>query len=545
MFKVKIKNEIIECCKPTALLELLGSDAKKYVGAKVNNRLRELTFILNRDCEVEFLSLTNTEATRIYEASLRYLMAMAVHRIDKKLTVQFDYSISRSIMCNFLNYNKRIDNKFVSEIENKMRELIDLDLPIVRKSMPTPDAIKYYEEEGYHYKKEILKYRPDANVHLSSCDGYINYMFGYVVPSTGYLDKFKLKAFNPGIVLQYPRADYNGEIPPFEDSPNFNNALYKSSKWSKIVKAEYISQMNEIIENEQTIDFINMCETKHNNMLAELGEKIANNAQDIKLIAIAGPSSSGKTTFSMRLQVELKTRGLSPIMISIDDYYMPKDCAPKDENGEPDLEHIKALDIDLFNKDMLSLVQGEEVRLPSFNFKLGKREPGKLVQIQEGQQIIIEGIHALNETLTSLIPRRQKFKIYIAPQIQLRIDNHNPINMTDIRLLRRLVRDKNYRNTDPRETFSMWGSVRRGEFRWIYQGQESADYIFNSELTYELCVMKKYALPMLETIDRDDEYFIQANRLIKFLKYFKDIDDKWIPCNSLLREFIGGSCFHV
>ncbi|MFA6627809.1 MAG: nucleoside kinase, partial [Bacilli bacterium] len=285
-------------------------------------------------------------------------------------------------------------------------------------------------------------------------------------------------------------------------------------------------------------------ETKHNNQLAELGLKIKDDIDNIRLIAIAGPSSSGKTTFSHRLRIELMTRGIKPLKISIDDYYLEREAAPKDEFGKPDLEHIGALDVELFNQNLLDLIQGEEVQLPVFDFRQGKRIFGPKISIAPNQPIIIEGIHALNEKLTTLIPKHQKFKIYISPSTQINIDQHNPIIATDVRLLRRIVRDAKYRKTSPADTFAMWQSVRRGEFKWIYPFQEEADYVFNTELTYELGVMKKYALPVLSNIDHNNEYFIQANRLVKFLKYFKDIDESLVPCNSLLREFIGESCFH-
>ena len=287
-----------------------------------------------------------------------------------------------------------------------------------------------------------------------------------------------------------------------------------------------------------------MCETKHNDMLAELGLKIKNDIDNVRLIAIAGPSSSGKTTFTNRLRIELMTRGITPLMISIDNYYLTRDKAPKDEDGNPDLEHINALDVELFNEQMFALINGEEVILPIFNFETGKREAGPKVKLGPNSPILIEGIHALNDDLTPSIPAHQKFKIYIAPQAQLHLDDQNPISITDIRLLRRLVRDKKFRNAKAEDTLSMWPSVRRGEFRWIYKNQEGVNYVYNSELTYELCVLKKYALPMLEEIEKDSPYYIQANRLVKFLKYFKDIEDDWIPCNSILREFIGGSSFY-
>jgi len=288
---------------------------------------------------------------------------------------------------------------------------------------------------------------------------------------------------------------------------------------------------------------VQMNESRHNQMLAEIGDTIEEAAGEIRLIAIAGPSSSGKTTFSHRLRVELMTRGLKPVMISLDDYYLDRDQIEPDENGQIDLEHINTLDIDLFNQNMLDLIQGREVDIPHFDFMIKKRTGFKKLKIREDNPIIIEGIHALNETLTELIPHHQKYKIFISPQLQINIDHHNPISITNLRLLRRIVRDRKFRNAPASKTIRMWPSVRKGEFRWIYPHQEGADYIFNSSLAYELCVMKKHALDTLMEIPRESEHFITANRLIKFLKYFKDIDDELIPNNSLLKEFLGGSCF--
>lgn len=543
MLNIKINGKEMNV-KDHAIIQNLIDNPKDYYLASVNNRIRELTYPLQKNCTINLLDLKSKEAVRTYEGSLRYLFAMAFENLYPNSTVEFNYSISRSIMCLFTNVDEPIDINFTKKIQSEMERLVSLDLPIKRKRMPIDDAIKLYKEKGYKEKVEILKYREEQIVNVYECQNYINYMFGYMVPSTGYLDRFILKPYYPGVILQYPRADSDGEIPSFEDAPVYSNTLFEASKWSKICAGDYIADMNKHVENGTEIDFINMCETKHNNMLAEIGDRIKKDG-NIRLVAIAGPSSSGKTTFAMRLKIELMTRGYKPVLISIDNYYNSVKDAPLDDEGKPDLEHIEALDIDLFNHDMLALIQGEEVTLPVYDFKSVKRIPGNKVKLGVNEPIIIEGIHALNERMTSLIPRSQKFKIYIAPQIQMHIDNHNPINMTDIRLLRRLVRDKNYRGTNAKETLAMWQSVRRGEFRWIYPTQEDANFVYNSELSYELCVMKKYALPMLEAIPRDDEFFIQANRLFKFLKYFKDIDDKWIPCNSLIREFIGGSCFHV
>jgi len=366
-----------------------------------------------------------------------------------------------------------------------------------------------------------------------------------MLPSTGYLRSFRLFLYNPGFIIQYPRAEFNGAIPNFLDEPRFGTALKEAAKWGKVIHGNTIPLINAYAKDyASSVDFVNMCETKHAHMLYDLGDQIQTNIDNIRLIAIAGPSSSGKTTFSNRLRIELMSRGIMPVMISIDDYYLGKDIAPKNDDGTPDLEHVDALDVELFNHDMLALVQGQEIVLPRFNFKTGKREKGKVICLERDTPIIIEGIHALNEKLTKSIPKHQKFNIYISPQTQLHIDNHNPISITELRLLRRIVRDQKYRNSSAIVTMDMWPSVRRGEFKWIYPTQKEANFVFNSELTYEFAVLKKHAVTQLQAIPSDNEHFITANRLLKFLKYFNDIDDDIVPCNSLLREFIGGSCFH-
>lgn len=545
MFTVKIGEQTLTLEQKTPILELIPiENHKKYIAAKVNNRLRELNYEVYYDCEIELLDLTNSDAVKVYETSLRYLLAMAFRRVYPQYSVRFSYNVSRSIFIQFLNFSGSIDNSIIQNLKKEVDALIEKDISFNRVTMSKEEAIEIYKKEGYSDKIDVLKYRPEKIVHLYECDGYLNYMYGYMVPSTGYLKYYVLRQYNPGLILQYPRAELGGLIPAFEEAPTFGKALKKAHQWAIICDAETVAKMNSHVSEETVVDFVNMCETKHNNMLAELGQIIEKDIDNIRLIAIAGPSSSGKTTFSNRLRIELMSRGINPLRISIDDYYLPKNQAPLDENGNPDLEHIEALDIDLFNEHMLKLIQGEEITLPSFNFKTGIREDGLKCKVDSKTPIIIEGIHALNDILTSSIPKHQKFKIYISPQIQINVDNHNPISLTDIRLLRRIVRDKKSRNTSAEKTLEMWSSVRRGEFNWIYPNQEGANYIFNSELTYELCVMKKYALPALQAINNDHPYFIMANRLIKFLKHFKDIDDKFVPCNSLLREFIGGSCFY-
>ena len=526
------------------ILDIIPAEEKySYVAATVNNRIRELTYVLKEPSDVKLLDFKDTQAVKIYETSLRYLVAMATHRLYPQLDIRFSYNISRSIFCQILTPGFHTDLKFVDSIQAEMQRLIKADLPIERKLVTREEAAEIYKANHYDDKIDILKYRPDDKVHLYSCDGYVNYLYGYMVPSTGFLTHYKMKLFAPGFIIQYPRAECGGIIPEFEEDRTFGRTLKESYQWAVKVGTETVSKINEYVLKNGSVDFINMCESNHNNMLAELGKKIQQDIDSIRLICIAGPSSSGKTTFANRLRIELLSLGIRPIRISIDDYYKPKSEIPLDEDGEVDLECLQALDTELFNSDMLRLINGEEVQLPRFDFKLGKRVPGRILKVDQNQPIIIEGIHALNDELTPDITKHQKFKIYIAPQAQICLDNHNPLSLTDLRLLRRIVRDNKFRKSSAEETISMWPSVRRGEFKWIYKNQEGADYVFNSLLPYELCVMKKHALPILTKIPNDSPYYIKANRLIKFLKYFVDIDDEVVPNNSLMREFIGGSCF--
>ena len=542
-FKLQFLGQEKEFEKKVRLLDLLEKDDKSIICARVNNRVRELTYEVYYDAKIEFLTVKDIDAIKIYEASLRFVVAMAFKRIYPELKIRLCYNVSRSIFIQIISNKKHADLEMVEKIEKEMHRIIDADYPLKRFVVNKEEAKEIYKINNLEDKLDILQYRPEKTVHLYDCDGYLNYMFSHMVPSTGYLKSFKLRLYQPGIILQYPRAECGGVIPEFADAPTFGKTLKESHAWGKIAGADSVAGINEHIKHDGVIDFIQLCEARHNRMLTELGDLIESDISNIRLICIAGPSSSGKTTFANRLRIELLSRGIKPIRISIDDYYLPKSLAPKDEDGNPDLESIEALDVELFNKDMLDLISGKTVQLPKFDFKQGKRVPGRVLKVGENEPIIIEGIHALNERMTTLIPKHQKFKIFIAPQAQINLDNTNPISITDLRLLRRIVRDYKFRGASAEETMSMWPSVRRGEFKWIYDTQEGADYVYNSMLSYELCVMKKYALPLLQAIEQFDPYFPIAERLIRMLKYFDDMPDEWVPCNSLMREFIGGSCY--
>ncbi len=537
--KTIVKNEKIR------IADLIEENTFDYQAAKVNNRIRELDYILDKDCTVELLTLSDTEAVTIYQSTLRYLIIMACKKVFPKAKVIFNYSVSRSIFASISNIKHAFLQEDLDAIKAELDRIIAANLPIKRSSISKEEAIEYYNSIGYKDKAKIIQYRKESTVHVYECGDYKNYMFGYMLPSTGYIKSYRLMLYAPGFIIQYPRAEEKGQIPYFEDEKVFQNALREANRWGNITTASYIYQMNEIVEQGKALEFINLCETRHNNQLSELGDKIARNIDQIRLIAVAGPSSSGKTTFTNRLRIELKTLGIDPLMISVDNFYNQGHLAPLDEEGKPDFEHIDALDRKLFDEVIYKLINGEEVALPIYDFKTQKRTFTEPVKLGKTQPIMIEGIHALNDDLTPSIPREVKFRIYIAPQAQLHIDDHNPISLSDIRLIRRMVRDYKTRNSSCEQTIEMWPSVRRGEFKWIYPHQSNADFVYNSELSYELCVLKKHALPLLEAVDSNSPYFIQANRLVKFLKYFKDISDKWIPCNSIIREFIGDSIFYT
>ncbi len=543
MYTVTINGQQMQLEGKHTILSLVNDPDKKYVVAKVNNRLRELSYELGFDCEVKLLDLADSDAVKVYETGMRYLIAMAFHNCYPDYRVKICYGISRSLLVTLVSPDIKLDGKMLKTVIAEMNRIVAADLPFERMTMTKGEAYDMFVANGDDDKAQTLQYRPEKICHFHKCGDYINYMYGYVPPSTGYLSRFRMFVYDGNFICQYPRYEMNGQIPEFKDEPTFSKVQNRAYKWAKLCNAEIISGVNAHVTEATEVDFINMNETLHNDMLHDLGNQILSDIENIKLICIAGPSSSGKTTFSNRLRIELMARGITPLRISLDMYYKNRADIPYDEHGVQDFEDINALDVELFNEHMQALIAGEEVELPLYRFGDGRAEHGIPTRIGPDTPIIIEGIHALNDKLSYSVPKYQKYKIYIAPQFQMNIDMHNPISYTDIRLLRRIVRDKKYRGASAERTLEMWHSVRRGEFKWIYPFQEGCNYVYNSALTYELCVLKKYALPALKEVPSDSAYYITANRLIKFLKYFKDMDDKWVPCNSLLREFIGGSCF--
>ncbi len=552
MIQVKFNDKQLSVEEGTRVLDLIDKkDRKNLVVCRVGAQVKELNYRLsekNNGMKIALLNLGNEEAGRAYSASLRYIVAMAFYHLYPDVKIRFSYNISRSISCQALTKNFNM-SRAVEAVTAEVKRIVEEDLPIERVTVTIEEATEIYKKFRLDDKIEILKYRPETTVHLYKCGEYFNYMHNYMVPSTGCIHNYTITPYSPGLIIQYPRHDLDSNIPEFEEESTYCRTLQRSYDWAVRAKVQTVNDINRKIDRGETLEFVQMCEAYHNRQLAELGDMIEKDIENVRLVAIAGPSSSGKTTFCNRLRIELMSRGINPVTISMDDYYFEKDKICEIQ-GKPvtelDLEHINCLDTELFNKDLFDLINGEEVTLPRFNFRSDKREKGRTIKVEQNVPIIIEGIHALNEKLTKSIPKHQKFKIYIAPHAQLNIDNHSPLSVTNTRLIRRIVRDMKFRNCPAAHTIDMWQSVRNGEFRWIYPNQEDADFVFNSSLGYELCVLKKQAMAALSEIGPADPQYLTANRLLKTLKYFRLIDDdSIIPCNSLLREFIGGSCFNV
>lgn len=543
-----MKHKVIYCGKeffidsPTSVLDIVG-DNKDIFACYVNGRVRELTYVFNYDAVIEPLTAKDRDGKFIYESSLRFIVAMAMHKSFPSAKYNFSYSISRCIYLTITSKETEVTDEMVKKLNRTIERIVEEDYPLERYKFSKDEILKIYQEHGFYHKVELFRYRPEPTAHIYECNGYYNYMYSRMVPSTGYIKYWKLIKYNDGILIQYPRPDTNGQIEEFKDSPAFTRALEKAKQQEIITGVDSVIGINKKLERDGEIELINLAEAVHSRQLAELGDTISKNIKNIRLICIAGPSSSGKTTFSNRLRIELLSRGIKPLMISLDNYYKPMDQIEKDEKGELDFESIYSLDIDLFNQNMSDLIAGKTVNLPSRDFITKKRTYMKGVHIDKNQPMIIEGIHALNEIMTSKIPAKNIYRIFIAPNFQINLDNDNPLILTDIRLLRRIVRDYKYRGESATTTMAGWDSVRRGEFKWIYHTQENADYIFNSFLAYELCALKEQAEPLLNKIKMESEYFPVAERLLRLLKYFDPISTKWIPCNSIIREFIGDSCY--
>lgn len=520
---------------------------REIVLAIEGNRLQELNKMLLRDCHMSFVTTKDSAGNKAYKRSATLLLLKSFYDVvdvEKLEKVRVLYHLDNGYYCKVTG-DIEVNEELIERIRSRMIELVEKDVPIQKKTLNSNEAIERFRNYGMHDKERLFKYRLVSNVNIYSIDKFEDYYYGYMVPSTGYIKYFDLCLFDEGFVLQFPDVDGGTEISDFKPPKKLFKVLKESTQWGEMMEIDTVGALNDKVANGTIEHCILVQEALFEKKIAGIAEQIAQQP-DKKLIMIAGPSSSGKTTFSHRLSVQLIAQGLKPHPIPIDNYYLDREQVPLDENGERDFECLEALDIERFNQDMLALLAGECVEIPEFSFKTGKREnSGKLLQLGKDDILVIEGIHGLNDGLSYALPKESKFKIYISALTQLNIDEHNRIPTTEGRLIRRIVRDARTRGTSAKETLAMWKSVRRGEEKHIFPYQEEADIMINSALIYELAVLKLYAEPLLFGIEPDEPEYNEAIRLLKFLDYFVAIPSESIAKNSIVREFIGGSCFKV
>lgn len=528
--------------------EFADTEKEAIVLAMVNGRLRELPKEICGDCTIKFITTGSTIGKNAYRRSVVFLMIKAIYDVgghDNIRKVRVHYSIGKGYYCTVDAKELCLDEAFLTRVKERMLALAEKKIPIKKRSIHTDEAIELFHKHEMFDKERLFKYRRVSKVNIYSLNEFEDYYYGYMVPDTGYLKYFDLRLYDEGLVVQFPRKSSPKVVPPFEPQHKLFHVLKESTKWGDMLGVDTVGALNDVIARGDINQLILVQEALQERKLAEMATQISSQP-DKKFVLIAGPSSSGKTTFSHRLSIQLRAHGLKPHPIAVDNYFKEREQTPRDEFGNYDFESLGAVDVEQFNKDLNELLAGKEVEMPSFNFKSGKREyNGNMLKLGAEDILVIEGIHCLNQALTYELPDENKFKIYISALTQLNVDEHNRIPTTDGRLIRRIVRDARTRGTSARDTLSMWYSVRRGEEKNIFPYQEEADVMFNSALIYELAVLKQYAEPLLFGIDRGDAQYMEAKRLLKFFDYFIGVDSTNIPKNSLLREFIGGSSFKV
>lgn len=512
-----------------------------------DGKLCELHKKLNKDGVLEFITTGDEIGHQTYKRSASLLLLKAIyhvagHKNIKKVTLH--YSVDAGYYYT-IDGNVEITEAFLAQVKTYMLELAEKKIPIRKRSVGTNEAIEIFHEHGMYDKEKLFRFRRVSRVNIYSLDGFEDYFYGFMVNHTGYLKHFELYPYDNGLVLQLPTQANPSEVPPFCPRPKIFRIQKESERWGETMQADTVGALNEQIVQKGASQLLLIAEALQESKISQIARTIAEN-KDKKFVMIAGPSSSGKTTFSHRLSIQLSAHGLRPHPIAVDNYFVNRQDTPLDENGNYNFECLEAIDVKQFNEDMVRLLKGEEVELPYFNFKTGQREyRGDYLKLGKEDVLVIEGIHCLNDKLSSSIPTESKFKIYISALTQLNIDEHNRIPTTDGRLIRRIVRDARTRGASAKQTIAMWNSVRRGEEENIFPYQESADVMFNSALIYELAVLKLYAEPLLFSIEPGEPEYNEAKRLLKFLDYFLGIPGESIPSNSILREFIGGGCFDV
>lgn len=510
-------------------------------------RLQELHKTLKADHTIDFVTTGEDIGHKTYKRSMCLLLVKAIYDVgghNRVKQARIHYSVDKGFYCT-VHGELTLNQDFLNQIEMRMKDMVEEALPIKKRSVNTDDAIRLFEKYGMYDKQRLFKYRRVSRVNLYSINEFEDYYYGYMVPNTSYLPYFKLYLYDEGFVVQMPERTAPTIVPPFEPRAKLFEVLKQSTTWGDMQDIETVGALNDRAAQGEAKNVVLVQEAFQEKRIAEIANQIAQNPK-IKIVLIAGPSSSGKTTFSHRLSIQLMVNGLAPHPIAVDNYFVDRENTPKDEFGNYNFECLEAIDIEAFQRDMKNLLTGKEAVLPTFDFKAGRRSYGsKPMKLQENDILVIEGIHCLNPKLTENLADENNFKIYISALTQLNIDEHNRIPSTDGRLVRRIVRDARTRGISAKNTIAMWESVRRGEEANIFPYQEEADVMFNSALIYELAVLKQYVEPLLFGVDKDCTEYMEAKRLLKFLDYFVGIRSENIPNTSLLREFVGGGCFDV
>ncbi len=549
MIEIYCKNNNIRKKYPagTSLLEIYKDMGVQLnygvIAARANHKMKDLKFRVYKPKTIEFVGINIPSGMRTYMRSLSFVMYKAIQELYPEAFLRIEHPISKGYYCKILELNRKLTEDDVQAIKERMSLIILQDHPFEMEEIPTGKAVEIFEKSGAKDKVNLLKSLGTMYTRVYKLDGLYDYYYGSLAPSTGYLRVFDIRLYYDGLLLQTPNRKNPVKVEDFIEQEKLFETFGENTQWNRIMGLRNVGDMNLALKKTHSASMlIKVAEALQEKKISRIADLIYNK-KDVRIILVSGPSSSGKTTFSKRLSIQLAVNGLQPIALSIDDYFLPREQTPKDENGNYDFESLHALDLELFNNDVTKLLAGEEVEMPVFNFETGQREyRGKKIKLQAHNLLVMEGIHALNPDLIK-IPDAQKFKIYVSALTTISLDDHNWIPTTDNRLLRRIIRDFKYRGYSAKETISRWESVQKGEGKWIFPYQENADTMFNSALIFEFAVIKKYVEPVLMDVPQDCEEFSEAHRLLKFLRYFSAIQDSDVPTTSLLREFFGGSSF--
>jgi len=539
------EEHIIDVKKGTRVVDLLKDEIaksrNKVIACRFNNEVKSLSYEIDSDGKIELIDLTDKDGIRIYRRGLIYIIGKAFYETYPEALLTINYQLSNSLLGEV--DNMKVTKEMIEKVDKKVKEIIKRDAEIKKVAMTKEEAEKFYQENHTLKGKLQLDVKNKKEIMLYYCEDYYNYFYGVMPLSTGIIDIYELLEYDGRFLVRYPSRKNPNELPEFKENKKLLATLDEYEDLHETLNVHTLYKLNKIIDENRIKDYILLDEALHEKKMAQIADDIVKRGK-VKVVLIAGPSSSGKTTFARRLGLQLRLNGLKPVTISVDNYFVERNQNPKDEFGNYDFECLEAIDIDLFNSHILKLLNGEEIKVPTFDFEHGtKLYKGNTMKLEDDQILVIEGIHCLNDKLTQLIPKEQKYKVYISALTVLNIDYYNRISTTDTRLIRRIVRDNQFRGYSALHTLKMWDSVNRGEERNIFPYQEEADSMFNSSLIYELAVLKDYAMPLLKEIDNSHPEFSEAKRIYRMLGYFESIPGEYVPQNSLLREFIGGSIF--